>query len=107
MGRLGWASRCALLLVLAVVVPGSVARAGAAQVAVPAVVVPAPRQVAVSCDGVGQVLLELPHGLRADGSIRVARAGPVRVAGAGRVTAVDRRTGQPLSTGPGRPGGVV
>ena len=105
MGRLGWALRCALLLVLAVLLPGSVARAGAAQVAVPAVSGLAPRQVAVSCEGVGQVLLELPRGLRADGSIRVAGSGPVRVAGAGRVTAVDRRTGQPLSAGdPSGPG---
>jgi len=99
MGRLGWAWRCALLLVLAVLLPGSVARAEVAQVAVAAMSVPAPRQVAVSCEGVGQVLLELPRGLRADGSIRVAGSGPVRVAGAGRVTAVDRRTGQPVSTG--------
>jgi len=105
MGRLGWALRCALLLVLAVLLPGSVARAGAAQVAVAAVSGLAPRQVAVSCEGVGQVLLELPRGLRADGSIRVAGSGPVRVAGAGRVTAVDRRTGQPLSAGdPSGPG---
>jgi len=107
MGRLWWGSRCALLLVVvpAVVLPGGVAHAGAARFAVPAMSVSAPRQVAVSCEGVGQVLMELPDGLRADGSIRVAGSGPVRVAGAGRVTAVDRRTGQPLSTGePAGPG---
>ncbi len=97
MGRLGWALRCALLLVLAVLLPGSVARAGAAQVAVAAVSGLAPWRVAVSCEGVGQVLLELPRGLRADGSVRVAGSAPVRVAGTGRVTAVDRRTGGPVS----------
>jgi len=99
MGRLGWASRRALVLVLAVLLPGSVARAGAAQVAVAGVSVSAPERVAVSCEGVGQVLLEVPHGLRADGSMRVAGSGPVRVAGTGRVVALDRRTGQRLSTG--------
>ncbi len=104
MGQLGWGRRRALWVVLAVVLPGGLVGAGAAQAAVPAmpvaaVLVPTPRQVAVSCEGVGQVLLELPRGLRADGSIRVAGSGPVRVAGAGRVTAVDRRTGQPVSAG--------
>ncbi len=105
MGQLGWGRRRALSVVLAVVLPGGLVGAGAAQAAVPAMSVPAPRQVAVSCEGVGQVLLELPHGLRADGSIRVAGSGPVRVAGTGRVTAADRPAGQRRR--PVRPRGVV
>ncbi len=104
--RAGRGRRCAPPVLFAVVLLGGVVVAGV-PAALAVTSVPTPRRVAVSCEGVGQVLLELPHGLRVDGSIKVAGSGPVVVSGVGRVDAVDRRTGHPLSLGDAAGPGAV
>lgn len=104
--RPGRGRRCAPPVLLAIVLLGGVVVSGG-PAALAVTSVPTPRRVAVSCEGVGQVLLELPHGLRLDGSIKVAGSGPVVVSGAGRVDAVDRRTGHPLSLGDAAGQGAV
>lgn len=59
----------------------------------------------IFCEGLGEVVLRLPHGVRGDGSIQVADAGPVSVRGVSGVTMLNGRTGHRLtkavsSTGP-------
>ena len=60
--------------------------------------VPPPRQVALSCEGVGRCCWSCRTGC-GQSSIRVAGPPPVAVSNPGRIDPVDQRTGQALRTG--------